>query len=241
MQQSRAEKFVAKALMTILIAAVLWFLLKPEHRPRRSSQHETVTAEIETAKSDSEDSLASSPPLAPNSSSSSPQIPPPPTATPAPGQLSAEEIATRRSSIKAALSAIYSSNASFYAEYKRYTTDLAAAGYMPTEGVLPAKFGFLTPYEPRGGREDNENPKRISSDIFLNLQDEDGEPLYKYDVHTKDVDLSKFSHFCRDGCTASDTRFEVMAAVNLDEDDTLDIWIIDTDKEIRHVVDDTKE
>ena len=48
-------------------------------------------------------------------------------------------------------------------------------------------------------------------------------------------------HIVSDGCTASDTRFEVMAAVNLDEDDTLDIWIIDTDKEIRHVVDDNKE
>lgn len=249
MKQSRAEKLVAKALATLTIALVLWWLLKPEDRQRRRPIENQAVIEADAADSPArsrEDSIESA---ATGTTETDPASSHDTAATPASGEpnavsasrLSPEEIAKRRSAVKASLSAIYTSNASFFAEYNRYTTDLAAAGYMPIEGVLAAKYGFLSAYEPRGGREENENPARHSSDIFLNLQDEDGEPLYKYDDHTKDVDLSQYAKYCRDGCTATDSRFEVVAAFNLDEDDTMDVWIIDSNKEIRHVIDDTKE
>ncbi len=245
MQQSRAEKVVAKALMTILIAVVLWLLLKPEERERRKYQEEPVVAESESQ--ETTNAALVTPHDDPSNEAPLPTAPPLPVQTAEtpspkiPGRLSLEEIAKRRSEVKRVLSSVFTANASYFAEYNRYTTDLTAAGYMPQEGLLPAKFGFLSAYEPRGGREDNENPVRFSSDIFLNLQDEEGEPLYKLDAHSKDVDLSRYAKYCRDGCTASDTRFEVIAAFNLDEDDTLDVWIMDNNKELRHVVDDTKE
>lgn len=173
MQQSRAEKVVAKALMTILIAVVLWLLLKPEERERRKYQEEPVVAESESQ--ETTNAALVTPHDDPSNEAPLPTAPPLPVQTaetPSPiilGRLSPEEIAERRSEVKRVLSSVFTANASYFAEYNRYTTDLTAAGYMPQEGLLPAKFGFLSAYEPRGGREDNENPARFSSDIFLNL------------------------------------------------------------------------
>lgn len=247
MKQSPAERVVAKALVTLLIAFALWYVLKPEPRERfRKPSPEEILESDQVPGSrdfgDRSEPLPTSSPTkaATHSETNQPRVPL--AKTPGDGsRLTQEEIAQRRSATKSALSSAYTSIIAFHAEYDRYTTDLAAAGYMPQEGVMPAKFGFLQAYEPRGGRAENENPSRYSSEIFLNLQDEEGQPLYRYDKHSTGVDLGKYARFCRDGCSASDTRFEIIAAFNLDEDETLDVWIIDQNKDIRHAVDDEKE
>lgn len=247
MKQSPAERFVAQALVTLLVAFGLWYLLKPEPRERfREPSPEEILESDQTpsttAFGDESAPIPTGTPTDAPATSDQNQPQASLAKTPDTGtRLTQEQIVQRRSATKSALSSAYMSIVAFHAEYDRYTTDLAAAGYMPQEGVMPAKFGFLQPYEPRGGREENEVPSRHSSEIFLNLQDDEGQPIYSYDKHSKNVDLAKYARFCRDGCSASDTRFELIAAFNLDEDETLDVWIIDQNKEIRHVVDDEKE
>ncbi len=125
-----------------------------------------------------------------------------------------------------------------FAEYDRYSSDLGHLGYLPAEGTLKAKFGFLEPYTPKGGINPNEDPTRASSDAFTALRDDDGDPVYQYDEYSRGALLAKYDRYCTDRCSVRDDGFELISAFNLDNDETLDVWIIDHRKNLRHVVDD---
>lgn len=163
---------------------------------------------------------------------------------PAPA-LSPEERLARaqgiRSSMKISLAALYGAQKSFYSEYARYSTDFNALGYSPGENVLRHKTGFLKTFAPKEPASETEGRSRqVSSfdelDAFYRERDPNGR--MPFSPETESVDLEDAAHFCRKGCTASETEFEILSAANLDDDPELDVWLIDDTKTLIHVSDD---
>lgn len=241
-------KRIQTAIITILIAIGLWLVLKPTN-PKvpdngsitdqeseaiaNQSELPPVTATPATATQDPPTTLSGTPAktTAVDSSAAAPTLKP----------LTEQEIVERRQSIRATLSGIYTAQKAYFAEYDRYSSDLGHIGYLPSEGTIKARFGFLEPYTPNGGLNSNEDPSRSNSDAFIALKDDDGETVYQYDDYSRRASLAKYERYCDNRCTVSNDQFELISAVNLDNDETLDVWIIDSRKNIRHVVDDTKE
>lgn len=235
-------KRIQTAIITILIAIGLWLVLKPTN-PKEPDAGSKVDQEIETLANQPEPPPVEAPPTqapqpslsgTPATADSSPVVP-------IVKPLNEQEIVERRQSIRATLSGIYTAQKAYFAEYDRYSSDLGHIGYLPSEGTIKARFGFLEPYTPNGGLNSNEDPSRSSSDAFIALKDDDGETVYQYDDYSRRASLAKYERYCDNRCTVSNDQFELISAVNLDNDETLDVWIIDSRKNIRHVVDDTKE
>lgn len=239
-------KLLQTAVITIMIAFGLWFLL---NRYRPASEHETSqeaapVSEIEINALPG--SAASSMP--PANSSNQQNAPPPKTqaadssiAAPPLKPLTEQEVIERQKSIRSTLSALYTAQVAYFAEYNRYSSDLGHIGFLPPDGTIKARFGFLESYTPNGGLNSNEDPARSSSDAFISLKDDDGESIYSYDEYSRHASLAKYERYCENRCSVTADQFELISAVNLDGDETLDVWIIDSRKNLRHVVDDTKE
>lgn len=237
-------KRIQTVMITILIALALWYLLnRPASGPGTSQQPVDISAE----ETDAEVQIVNVGPRI--STDNSTQSPTPPISTavaagtsgPPLKPLSEKEIVERRSSIRATLTGLYTAQAAYFAEYDRYSSDLGHIGYLPAEGTIKARFGFLESFTPNGGLNSNEDPSRSSSDAFVALKDDGGDAIYQYDDYSKPVSLAKYERYCDNRCTVTADQFELISAVNLDADETLDVWIIDSKKNIRHVVDDTKE
>ncbi|MDZ4082840.1 MAG: hypothetical protein U1E10_07890 [Bdellovibrionales bacterium] len=238
-------KRIQTAIITILIAIGLWFLLKPTstNKPEDGS---TAEQQTDALTAQSEPPLAAqAPPQEPLTAPSAAPVPresiESSNSTPTLKPLTEQEIVERRKSIRATLSGIYTAQAAYFAEYDRYSSDLGHIGYLPAEGTIKARFGFLEPHTPSGGLNPNEDPSRSNSDAFTELKDDDGETVYQYDDYSRRASLAKYERYCDNRCSVSNSQFELISAVNLDSDETLDVWIIDSRKNIRHVVDDTKE
>lgn len=234
-------KRIQTVIIAVLITIGLWYLFKPTSA-KEPDKKSTVEQETEELDNQVPTVIAATPaPENPIALSSTPVKAEPNTDTPTLKPLTEQEIAERRSSIRATLAGIYTAQAAYFAEYDRYSSDLGHIGYFPAEGTIKARFGFLEPYTPNGGLNSNEEPSRSSSDAFIALRDDDGEIVYQYDDYSRDASLAKYERYCDNRCAVSDDQFELISAVNLDSDETLDVWIIDSRKTIRHVVDDTKE
>jgi hypothetical protein len=237
-------KRIQTLFVTILIALGLWFLLnrhRPVNNPSTAKESEIVTSE--TVETSPESTSASPKPIdAPNPPSTPfPKSQTTDSAVPPLKPLTEVEINERRQTIRATLFGLYTAQAAYFAEYDRYSSDLGHIGYLPAEGTIKARFGFLEPYTPNGGLNSNEDPARSSSDAFIGLKDDSGDTIYQYDEYSKPASLAKYERYCDNRCTVTANQFELISAVNLDADETLDVWIIDNRKNIRHVVDDTKE
>lgn len=237
-------KRIQTVIITILIAICLWFLLnrqRPMNEP--STENESEIATNETVENSPERASPSTTPID--------ALNPPPTpfpksqttssAAPPLKPLTELEITERRQIIRAMLLGLYTAQAAYFAEYNRYSSDLGHIGYLPSEGTIKARFGFLEPYTPNGGLNSNEDPSRSNSDAFIGLKDDGGDTIYQYDEYSRPASLGKYERYCDNRCTVTADQFELISAVNLDADETLDVWIIDNRKNIRHVVDDTKE
>lgn len=225
--------------ITLIVALAMWFLLKgnSENSKRRAWN----TPETAATESDEDESVPDSTPIA------GPTSPPLMTPTPQPPRpeqktalrpLSEKEVTERRSAIKSTLFGVYTAEAAYFAEYNRYSSDLGHIGYLPNEGTMKARFGFLAPHIPVGGVQPNEEPDRSTSDTFTSLRDESGDAIYNYDEYSQGASLGKYEQYCQSRCSVQEDTFEMISAVNLDNDETLDVWIIDHNKNLRHVVDD---
>jgi len=235
-------KRIQTAFITIMIAIGLWYLLKPTN-PKATDEKLTIEQEAEATPNPPESAVTAATPVLETQTvpSSKPTTIESSTGTATLKALTEQEILERRKSIRATLAGIYTAQAAYFAEFDRYSSDLGHIGYLPPEGTIKARFGFLEPYTPNGGLNANEEPSRSSSDAFVALKDDDGEAVYQYDDYSRGASLAKYERFCDNRCTVSGDQFEVISAVNLDNDETLDVWIIDHRKNVRHVVDDTKE
>lgn len=236
------EKSQNAAVLSAIAAAVL-IALAIQHscsRPQRSK----VTDTLQPVDSEMEPTHKPFDPASATTKSETVPGPNTPTASepaqPSRPPLSPEQVAKKRDQMKSALASVYTAELAYRAEYDRFSTDLGALGYRPDEGELGFKVGFAEAFDP-GPLNEGEVPTRKTTDAYLGEKDETGQPYFKYDPYASSADLTQYANRCRTGCTARVDSFEVMAATNLDDDPTQDVWIIDSQKNLIHLVDDEKE
>ena len=146
-----------------------------------------------------------------------------------------------RSSMKVSLAALYAAQKSFYSEYARYSTDFNALGYSPEDETFRHKTGFLktfTPLEPTSETEARSRQVSSFDELDAYYRERDPNGRLPFSPETESLDLEDAARFCRKGCTASETEFEILSAANLDDDPELDVWLIDETKMLVHVNDD---
>lgn len=152
--------------------------------------------------------------------------------------LSLEQINNQRSKLKMILFNFYAAQRSFFSEHNRYTTDLVMAGNS-FEHPLAYKAGFLNAYDPEKLLK-NEDPGLMNSDVYRNANVEAIAESERYLPSADDINIDDLQQYCQQGCTATEDRFEVISGMNLDQDATLDVWILNEKKKLVHVVDDLK-
>lgn len=82
-----------------------------------------------------------------------------------------------------------------------------------------------------------ENDAFTSNIEQLELNPNDTARRYKYGFANS---FDSFSEYCSD-CTATKDTFRAMAVGNIDNDATMDVWTIDHNKNVVHLIDDLKE
>ncbi|MES3038891.1 MAG: hypothetical protein V4736_13360 [Bdellovibrionota bacterium] len=155
-------------------------------------------------------------------------------------KLSAEEINEIRSNAKTALAAVYTSQQAYFAEFGRYTTDLKSLGWTPPKATLDFKLGFLIgsiPPESNATDDLPEETSRMDTDIFIGEEMEETREKYQYDEVTEKIKLQDYARLCPNGCTATQEGFEMLIAVPLGDEQHVDIYLINSEKEIIHVQD----
>ncbi len=135
-----------------------------------------------------------------------------------------------RSRVKLNLSTLYTGQASFFSDYNRYSTDLVFIGWSPSQEKMDFKLGFLNEYRPPrlavvNGTE--EDPSRLDSDEFLG-----GDDLYQYTQSAEPISLQDYEKFCRRGCTATKTTYEILLILPLGDSGKVDVWSINQDKKL---------
>jgi hypothetical protein len=112
-----------------------------------------------------------------------------------------------------------------------YTTDLNSLGIAPKRVLY--KFGFL---EKSSDVHDGVDPSILDLDQlkarFPRLELE-----YSAMTQLEQIRLRSLASLCSD-CTATVDHFRAIAAANLDNDPELDVWTIDQDGQITHLVND---
>jgi hypothetical protein len=148
--------------------------------------------------------------------------------------------------MKVALAGNYGGEKSFYSEYRRYSTDFNATGYLPESEEISFKVGFIRTFNPLksvGPTEGTSHPVSSLDELNQYLQEKarrnGQEPKpFKFADSAKGVRIEDAARYCQSECTASETGFEAIAVANLDDDPDLDVWLINDKKEMLHVHDD---
>jgi len=157
---------------------------------------------------------------------------------PFPLALTPEQIEAIRTEMKVSLAAMYGAEKSYFSEYGRYTTDFNQLGYSPERREINIKTGFVAAYQPENPLK-TEDPRFMSFDEFFSeYPPKGGQDPLKFSPSAEGFRLADVSRFCRQGCTASESGFEIISASNLDGDPDLDVWTINEKKELVHAFDD---
>ena len=141
------------------------------------------------------------------------------------------------------LNLIYQQERAFHARYGVYTTDLVALKAAPPSVLY--KFGFVRAASLKALTKAETSP--LPADLDNAMKDLDAvkaahkDFVIEYSPSTKlaTFTFDKLSAFCSD-CTATATTFKAIAAANLDDDPILDVWTIDQNGKIQHLIDDLK-
>lgn len=148
------------------------------------------------------------------------------------GEMSEEMRQKVYSEIKVALSSMYTAEKAYYAEYNRYSSDLKAIGWLPDPGEMNIKIGFAEASV--GEVNDGEDPEgRMDSDFLEAMSVPDAS--YGYSKWAQGLSLKNLSGQCRNGCRASEHRFEIMAVSRTGPGGEPEVWVINDDKEIMKV------
>jgi hypothetical protein len=221
-------------LIAVVLIAVAFFALRPK-KPQ-------VETPEETGKPYKETPVAEAPPP-PQKPPPAPKPAPQPVAPAAPApralNVSQERINFLRNQARSSLSAAYTAQRAFRAEFGRYTTDLKAAGWSPASFNLPYKMGFLSEFRANPNNDSiqiEEDPRLNSTDSFIGDRYDDLNS-YRYDDAANSLSLSEFQHYCRQGCTAGDDSFEMVLAIPLGDAQHTDVWLINEKKGIELVQD----
>lgn len=146
-----------------------------------------------------------------------------------PGEMTEEMRQKVYSEIKTSLASMYTAEKAFYAEYNRYSSDLKAIGWMPDPGESNVKVGFVE--GSTGEVIEGEDPEaRMDSDYLQQQSIPDA--AYTYSKWADGLSLKNLSGQCRNGCRASEHRFEIMAVSRTGPHGQPEVWTINDDKEI---------
>ena len=151
-----------------------------------------------------------------------------------------DKIQALRNQARSNLSAAFSAQRAFRAEFGRYTTDLKAAGWAPNNPNIAFKFGFLTEFRADTNNDPptdlREDPRQMTTDSFIGDRYDDMFN-FRYEDSANSVALNEYSRFCRNGCTAKDDTFEIVMAVPLGDAQHVDVWMINEQKQMELVLD----
>lgn len=220
-------------LIAVVLVAIAFFALRSKRSP--------VETPVESGKPYTEIPVAETP-QEPKPSPVEKVSPPPATTKPLPvgPSLPMDKIQELRNQARAHLSASYTAQRAFRAEFGRYTTDLKAMGWAPTSANVAFKLGFLTEFRPNPSNDPPmdivEDPRQMSTDSFVGDRFDDV-TSYRYDDIANSLALGEYSRFCSNGCTASDDSFEILLAVPLGDTDHVDVWILNEKKQMEMVFD----
>lgn len=220
------KKFVFIAIIILLLSFI--FLKNAFKQANSSSATEQVSqTEVDPVAQEQKTAVIENKPADAASASATSNVP---TAN-SEISLSPQQIMFIRAQSKVALSSIYVAEQAFFSEHNRYTTDLKAIGYQPMKGTkLSSKFGFLEAFNSNQNIT-NESANRKDSDTFISDE-------LEYLPQVQEIELEKVRSYCQSGCSATDDKFEIILATNLDGDKDLDLWTINERKELIHVFDD---
>lgn len=126
----------------------------------------------------------------------------------------------------------------FHAQHGFFTTDLKALGIAPKSVLYKTGFTVASPGSRKIEAALELVPERKDLDA---LKAADPELRIEYSPVTRlnGIRFSELMELCPD-CTASDLAFKSLAVANLDDDSILDVWTINEQGEILHLVDDLK-
>jgi len=146
------------------------------------------------------------------------------------GEVSEEERQRIYSEVKTSLSSMYTAEKAFFAEYNRYSSDLKAIGWEPSPGEMNVKVGFADTGVVANLTEGEEPDTRMDSDFYVDQSTPD--ISYGYSKWAEGLSLKNLSGHCRNGCRASENRFEIMAVSRTGPKGEPEVWVINDDKEI---------
>lgn len=213
---------------SIAIAVVILILALFAYKKHSDPNHESAQEEPQNQGLPTETSQTVSNDLLPTTTTMSQPTPP--------GEVVMNEDQKElQNEAKSGLSAAYTMMVAFYAEYDRYSSDLMT-GFIPEGEILSMKLGFLSSYQPHDLVE-RENPDRKDTDYFVEASRTSDEPIM-YSEEASRIDLQSLAKFCDKKCEASEREFELIVAVNLDDDPELDVWTVNEKKELVHRYDD---
>lgn len=151
-------------------------------------------------------------------------------------ELTLKEISEIRMEMKISLASIYAAEKAFFAEYGRYSTDLAAIGWQPDNSTLRARVGFLRAFYPSKTNESSENFDRLSSNELLEHLNTTRTEQFGYGPTALPIEFGdSLQKFCDSDCTASDAKFEVIAAADFGSG--MEVWRINEKKQLLQVSD----
>lgn len=137
---------------------------------------------------------------------------------------------------RADLDLIFKAEKSFKERFGYYTTDLVSLGVAPKYVLY--KVGFVRPMakEEAGLPVTGHDPFRINLDLVKQAKP-DAPIAYSRQTRLDEIDLSTLASLCTN-CTATASTFRAIAAANLDDDPDLDVWTVDHEGKIEHLVND---
>jgi hypothetical protein len=147
--------------------------------------------------------------------------------------LSLQEIERIRSQVRVSFAGLYTGEKAFFAEYGRYTTDLALTGWIPPQTRMNFKLGFLSAYEPEKFLE-RESPRAMDSDSFAHERDPEMRERFEYSRGNAAINLQEYQTYCKEGCTANAKRFELIGVIDFGNGHR-EVWGINDRKELKQL------
>jgi hypothetical protein len=223
------KKYFIAAAVALIILLLMTFSKKnkepvePVSVPATAAQTEEITATV-TEKTPTP------------TTTPSPSATPPPPLPPPSKEANVEKV---RAFAKATLSSLYAAQRAFHSEKGRYSTDLKALGWAPGDRLLTYKMGFVEAFQPEK-KDSGEVPEDMSTDSFMGHVDPDTNKEFAYHRDVQDTIIENYRGLCQDHCTASTDNFEVMLVIPIGKGRE-DVWLINSNKELRLVKDGTTE
>jgi hypothetical protein len=151
-----------------------------------------------------------------------------------------EKLQEARMITRVQLASVYAAEKTFFMEYGRYTTDIKFLGLNLSEAEIGFKMGFLSPTRPvvvaYVDSTLHEEPDRMDSDSLIGDTYQETNERYEYTNEAQGLSLKGLDSYCRQGCSADETQFEMLMAVPLSVGHT-DVWLVNSEKDITLVQD----